>query len=38
MRLHPERNLVIAMGVVDDLGKEAAGRAMQNANSIYGLP
>ncbi len=32
----PERNLVIAMGVVDNLGKGAAGMAMQNANIISG--
>ncbi len=29
---------VIAMGVVDNLGKGAAGRAVQNANLICGLP
>ena len=34
----PERNLVIAMGVVDNLGKGAAGQALQNANLICGLP
>jgi len=34
----PERNLVIAMGVVDNLGKEAAGQAVQNANLICSLP
>ena len=34
----PERNLVIAMGVVDNLGKGAAGQAVQNANLICGLP
>ncbi|HBP31765.1 MAG TPA: N-acetyl-gamma-glutamyl-phosphate reductase [Advenella kashmirensis] len=33
----PKRNLVIAMGVVDNLGKGAAGQAMQNANLICGL-
>ncbi|WP_193090788.1 N-acetyl-gamma-glutamyl-phosphate reductase [Advenella sp. FME57] len=33
----PERNLVIAMGVVDNLGKGAAGQAIQNANLICGL-
>ncbi len=33
----PERNLVIAMGVVDNLGKGAAGQAVQNANLICGL-
>jgi len=30
--------LVIAMGVVDNLGKGAAGQAVQNANLICGLP
>jgi N-acetyl-gamma-glutamyl-phosphate reductase len=34
----PERNLVIGMGVVDNLGKGAAGQAVQNANLICGLP
>lgn len=34
----PDRNLVIAMGVVDNLGKGAAGQAVQNANLICGLP
>lgn len=34
----PERNLVIAMGVVDNLGKGAAGQAVQNANLICSLP
>lgn len=34
----PERKLVIAMGVVDNLGKGAAGQAVQNANLICGLP
>lgn len=34
----PRRNLVIAMGVVDNLGKGAAGHAVQNANLICGLP
>ncbi|MFO1081054.1 MAG: N-acetyl-gamma-glutamyl-phosphate reductase [Reyranellaceae bacterium] len=33
----PEHNLVIAMGVVDNLGKGAAGQAMQNANLMCGL-
>jgi N-acetyl-gamma-glutamylphosphate reductase len=31
----PERNLVIAMGVVDNLGKGAAGQAVQNANLAW---
>jgi len=34
----PERDLVIAMGAVDNLGKGAAGQAVQNANLICGLP
>ncbi|MBO1078328.1 N-acetyl-gamma-glutamyl-phosphate reductase [Roseomonas haemaphysalidis] len=34
----PERNLVVAMGVVDNLGKGAAGQAVQNANLMCGLP
>ena len=34
----PARNLVIAMGVVDNLGKGAAGQAVQNANLACGLP
>ena len=33
----PERKLVIAMGVVDNLGKGAAGQAIQNVNLICGL-
>ncbi len=34
----PARNLVMALGVVDNLGKGAAGHAVQNANLICGLP
>ena len=34
----PARDLVIAMGVVDNLGKGAAGQALQNANIMCGLP
>ena len=34
----PERYLVIAFGVVDNLGKGAAGQALQNANLMVGLP
>jgi len=33
----PARNLVIAMGVVDNLGKGAAGQAVQNANLMCSL-
>ena len=34
----PERGLVIAMGAIDNLGKGAAGQAIQNANLITGQP
>lgn len=34
----PARNLVIAMGACDNLGKGAAGQAIQNANLMTGLP
>lgn len=33
----PERNLIIALGAVDNLGKGAAGQAVQNANLALGL-
>jgi N-acetyl-gamma-glutamyl-phosphate reductase len=33
----PERNIVIAMGAIDNLGKGAAGQAIQNANLMMGL-
>jgi N-acetyl-gamma-glutamyl-phosphate reductase len=33
-----ERGLVIAIGAIDNLGKGAAGQAVQNANLIMGLP
>ena len=34
----PARNLVMAMGACDNLGKGAAGQAVQNANLMSGLP
>jgi N-acetyl-gamma-glutamyl-phosphate reductase len=34
----PERGVVIALGAVDNLGKGAAGQAVQNANLMTGLP
>jgi N-acetyl-gamma-glutamyl-phosphate reductase len=34
----PERNLVMALGAIDNLGKGAAGQAVQNANLMLGLP
>jgi N-acetyl-gamma-glutamyl-phosphate reductase len=33
----PGRNLVIALGAIDNLGKGAAGQAVQNANLMMGL-
>src|SRR3954453_23531450 len=33
----PERNLVVAIGAIDNLGKGAAGQAIQNANLMCGL-
>jgi N-acetyl-gamma-glutamyl-phosphate reductase len=33
----PERNLVMALGAIDNLGKGAAGQAIQNANLACGL-
>jgi N-acetyl-gamma-glutamyl-phosphate reductase len=34
----PSRNLIIALGAIDNLGKGAAGQAVQNANLITGQP
>lgn len=34
----PDRNLIIAIGAIDNLGKGAAGQAVQNANLMMGLP
>lgn len=34
----PERDLVIAIAAIDNLGKGAAGQAVQNANLMMGLP
>jgi len=33
----PSRNLIIALGAIDNLGKGAAGQAVQNANLMCGL-
>ena len=33
----PERNLIIAIAAIDNLGKGAAGQAVQNANLMLGL-
>lgn len=33
----PARQLVMAFGAIDNLGKGAAGQALQNANLIFGL-
>jgi len=34
----PVRGIVIAIGAIDNLGKGAAGQAVQNANLITGQP
>jgi N-acetyl-gamma-glutamyl-phosphate reductase len=34
----PDRGIVIALGAIDNLGKGAAGQAVQNANLITGQP
>ncbi len=34
----PERNLIIALGAIDNLGKGAAGQAVHNANLMTGQP
>jgi N-acetyl-gamma-glutamyl-phosphate reductase len=34
----PARKMIIALGAVDNLGKGAAGQAVQNANLMCGLP
>ena len=34
----PARKLVMAFGAIDNLGKGAAGQALQNANLMYDLP
>ena len=33
----PQRKVVIALGAIDNLGKGAAGQAVQNANLMLGL-
>ena len=35
---HPQHQTVIALGAIDNLGKGAAGQAVQNANLMLGLP
>jgi N-acetyl-gamma-glutamyl-phosphate reductase len=35
---HPHHHTVIALGAIDNLGKGAAGQAVQNANLMLGLP
>ena len=34
----PDRGIIIAMAAIDNLGKGAAGQAVQNANLMLGLP
>jgi N-acetyl-gamma-glutamyl-phosphate reductase len=36
--VNPETGLVVAMGAIDNLGKGAAGQAVQNANLMAGQP
>lgn len=38
MKTLPERNLAVLVCVIDNLGKGAAGQAVQNMNVMYGLP
>jgi N-acetyl-gamma-glutamyl-phosphate reductase len=35
---HPESGTILALGAIDNLGKGAAGQAVQNANLMLGLP
>ena len=32
------KGIIIALGAIDNLGKGAAGQAVQNANLMFGLP
>ena len=36
--VNPNTGLVIAIGVIDNLGKGASGQAVQNANLMTGQP
>lgn len=36
--VHPTAPMIVAVGAIDNLGKGAAGQAVQCANIIYGLP
>jgi N-acetyl-gamma-glutamyl-phosphate reductase len=35
---HPQNQMIVALGAIDNLGKGAAGQAVQNANLMLGLP
>jgi N-acetyl-gamma-glutamyl-phosphate reductase len=35
---HPQNQTIVALGAIDNLGKGAAGQAVQNANLMLGLP
>jgi N-acetyl-gamma-glutamyl-phosphate reductase len=35
---HPQNHTIVALGAIDNLGKGAAGQAVQNANIMLGLP
>ena len=36
--MNPDAGLVVAVAAIDNLGKGAAGQAMQNANLMTGQP
>ena len=36
--IDPATGLVVALGAIDNLGKGAAGQALQNANLMLGAP
>ncbi len=38
VRVDPERNLAVAVAALDNLGKGAAGQAVQNLNVMFGFP
>jgi N-acetyl-gamma-glutamyl-phosphate reductase len=38
VRFHPEGSRAVVVSVIDNLGKGAAGQAVQNMNLLFGLP
>ena len=38
IKAFPEQNLIIIISAIDNLGKGAAGQAVQNMNIMYGFP